>query len=158
MDKIYQPQYKTTFQCFLHTIRTNGILSLWQGWTGTAIRNIPANALFFPMNEIMKHTISESLQIDQSQLLISHRLASGAIAGLCYWVGTYPLDVIKGRMQAQSYDNRMNWIQTAVSIYKDGGINQFRKGLAPCAARSIPACSAMFATVDITRDYLKSML
>ena len=32
----------------------------------------------------------------------------------------------------------------------------FARGLAPCAVRAIPACAAMFATVDLTREYLVS--
>ena len=33
--------------------------------------------------------------MDQHELKLSQRLFAGATAGLAYWVGTYPLDVVK---------------------------------------------------------------
>lgn len=98
----------------------------------TAIRNIPANALFFPVNEIVKRELARRNNTDIKNLDIGNRLIAGACAGLSYWVGTYPLDVIKGRMQAQAYENRLNWIDTAQLIWKEGGLRSFTKGLGPC--------------------------
>lgn len=34
------------------------------------------------------------------------------------------------------------------------GFLELSKGLLPCAMRAIPACAAMFATVDYVRDLL----
>jgi hypothetical protein len=164
-DSSYKPPFSSTFGCFRYILTHHGVVGLWQGWTATAIRNTPANALFFPgrlsailssasmsdnelllVNELMKRYFAQLRNVHPSELDLGPRLAAGASAGLCYWVGTYPLDVVKGRLQAQSIEGRQSWINTARSIWKENGFRGFTRGLAPCAARAVPACSAMFFT------------
>jgi Mitochondrial carrier protein len=111
-------------------VSQHGTLSLWQGLNATLIRNIPANAVFFPgmillllrlllleveifvgmispqntdlsyafsANEIMKREIVRRDGRTVADLTVPERMFSGACAGLCYWVGTFPLDAIKVR-------------------------------------------------------------
>ena len=33
----------------------------------------------------------------------------------------------------------------------------FSRGIVPCTARSIPACAAMFTTVDLCRETLQTL-
>ena len=49
------------------------------------------------MNELSKRYLASKRGVDPKNLSLWDRLASGAVAGLSYWVGTYPLDVIKVR-------------------------------------------------------------
>jgi hypothetical protein len=42
------PKYVNVRECVRHTINKYGFFSLWRGLTGTIIRNIPANSLYFP--------------------------------------------------------------------------------------------------------------
>mmetsp|Transcript_22073 Transcript_22073/g.21331 ORF Transcript_22073/g.21331 Transcript_22073/m.21331 type:complete len:289 (-) Transcript_22073:534-1400(-) len=137
-------------------VRQHGVISLWQGLNATLLRNIPANAMFFPVNEITKRALAKRANKEVQQLNPIERFISGAAAGLSYWVGTFPLDAIKARIQATSYDQRKGWIETAKLIFKEGGFQGFARGLAPSAARSVPACATMFATVDVVRDHLNS--
>jgi len=158
LNPSFRVEYSTVRQCALYTYRTNGISALWQGWRATAIRNIPANALFFPINEIVKEKIALRKGIAVAKLELSDKLLAGACAGISYWVGTYPLDVIKGRIQAMPYGSRVGWFDVALLIWRDGGAKAFTKGLLPCAARAIPACGTMFATVDIVRGELATLM
>lgn len=94
----------------------------------------------------MKRTIADHKGVDVSDLQFSHRLLAGATAGLGYWVTTYPLDAIKARMQCVPYEESKSWSETVLTMYREGGMRAFARGLAPCAARAVPACAAMFAT------------
>ena len=40
------------------------------------------------------------------------------------------------------------------NMYAEGGVARFYRGIVPLAARSVPACGAMFATVDLVREGL----
>ena len=122
------------------------------------IRNIPANALFFPVNELTKRKFAETQGIQVSELHLTYKLISGATAGLCYWLLTYPLDAIKGQSQAFPYEARKSFTATINYIHKINGMRGFFRGIAPCVARSIPACAAMFVTVDLCREYLNKAL
>jgi solute carrier family 25 (mitochondrial carnitine/acylcarnitine transporter), member 20/29 len=44
----HERKYTGVVSCARYIARTHGARALWQGWTATCIRNIPANALFFP--------------------------------------------------------------------------------------------------------------
>jgi|LauGreSBDMM110SN_4_FD.fasta_scaffold60559_1 solute carrier family 25 carnitine/acylcarnitine transporter 20/29 len=149
-------QYSSIYGCIKYTIKMHGFKALWQGWSGTAIRNIPANSVFFPVNEMMKRYFADMDNLnDLNAISFEKKLISGATAGLCYWIGTYPLDRIKGQQMGLPFEQRLSWINTVQYIFnKGGGIRQFTYGLLPCAARAIPACAAMFSTVDIVRNYL----
>ena len=93
-----------------------------------------------------------------SELDLKYRLIGGASAGFCYWVLTYPLDAIKGAIQARGFEERVNWFQMARIMWYTNGWRSFVRGFVPCAARSLPACAAMFATVDIVREKLSHTL
>ena len=143
--------------CVAHTVNTHGPRALFQGLSATLVRNVPANALFFPVNEMSKQQLvarrhrQGAAAATAADLSLAERLAAGASAGLCYWVLTYPLDAIKGRMQGTPFEQRPTWLGTARGILREHGPRGFLRGLGPCAMRSVPACSALFATMDIVK-------
>jgi hypothetical protein len=47
------------------------------------------------VNELMKKRLADSKGKSVSELELKDRLIAGACAGLCYWMGTFPLDVVK---------------------------------------------------------------
>jgi len=140
--------------CVSYIVRSHGPHALYQGLSATMIRNVPANALFFPVNEICKQSLlkfkRQSTNADMD-LILPERLLCGATAGMCYWVLTYPLDAIKGKMQGAPFESRSTWAGTAMTILKEHGPAGFLRGIVPCAARSIPACSALFTTMDLVK-------
>ena len=145
-------------ECIRYLTQKNGVRSLWQGLGATMVRNVPANAVFFPVSEIVKIKIAEYKSITVQQLKIQHKLVAGACAGMCYWIGTYPLDAIKGTSQSYKYAQRLGWMSTVKRMWNDGGVSSFTRGFWPCALRSIPACAMMFTTVDVVREQLFSLL
>lgn len=105
------------------------------------------------MNEIVKRYFIERDHISPKDLPLRQNLFAGACAGLCYWVGTYPLDVIKAKMQS-NVASPVGWVETARLLYRSEGLRAFSRGLLPCTLRSVPACGSMFATVDFIRHQL----
>ena len=59
---------------------------------------------------------------DPAKLPLHKRLLAGACAGLCYWTLTYPLDVVKGRMQATPFEQRLSWSATFQSIHRSSQV------------------------------------
>jgi hypothetical protein len=92
------------------------------------------------------------------ELELWQNLVAGASAGLAYWLGFYPLDVIKTKMQNIDFTQRQSWWNTTTQIYRGGGLSAFARGVWPCAIRAIPACSFMFTTVDFIRNYATDSL
>lgn len=141
------PLYSTFGGCLKHILKTHGARGLMQGWASTAIRNVPANAMFFPVNELVKQKFAEIDNVHVSEVSIGKKLISGGTAGVCYWTLTYPLDAIKGRAMAAPFKKRKPWI----GIVRSMSFRDFFTGIVPCTARAAVACSAMFYTVDMIR-------
>ena len=99
-----------------------------------------------PVNEISKRELARMNHIDVVDLPFHLRLASGAIAGLGYWLLTYPLDAIKARSMSVPYSERLSWLATVRIMAQEGGWRAFTRGITPCVARAVPACASMFAT------------
>jgi len=133
-----------------HLVSKHGPKALWQGWTATVIRNVPANALFFPVNELLKLRMAQQDGILVEDLSTRQKLVAGAAAGISYWTLTYPLDAIKGRIMATSYNRRIPYLQ----VVKKMKFREFFVGIIPCTIRAAVACSAMFYTVDVLRSNL----
>lgn len=47
------------------------------------------------MNELSKQYFASVANVKVENLSVPDRLISGALAGISYWVATYPLDVVK---------------------------------------------------------------
>ena len=162
INPTYTAPFHNTTSCIAFLYRKYGVSGFYQASSATLFRNIPANALFFPVNEIMKDIrIAQMGYKGEGDLKLIERLSCGAAAGFCYWVGTCPLDTIKSRMMMQRLEDQrskgLTWSKTVRLMYKEGGVATFYQGVVPLALRSIPACGAMFATVDLVRNALGSV-
>ena len=158
----------------------HGPRGLFQGLSATMIRNVPANALFFPVNEMVKEAFVRRKDVErrgtahssggggggnsrnldgsgslapltQRDLEMWERVVSGACAGLCYWVGTYPLDLVKGKVMAAPFSPGLTWAGCVREILRAEGLAGLYRGLLPCAVRAVPACSALFVTMDVVK-------
>jgi solute carrier family 25 carnitine/acylcarnitine transporter 20/29 len=91
----------------------------------------------------------------------------GAIAGLVLWLGSYPLDVIKSRMQSDvGYTNKIpdsmsdfkeklaevgvarrydGMLDCSRKVFAESGLAGFWRGLAPTLVRAIPCSAGTFA-------------
>ena len=82
---------------------------------------------------------------------MSHLFVAGGTAGFMYWVLFYPLDVLKSAMQTDALvpsERRYRGIANAASsLWAEGGVARFYKGVTPCLLRAVPANAVMLITV-----------
>ena len=82
---------------------------------------------------------------------MTHLFAAGGTAGFMYWVFFYPLDVIKSAMQTDALvpsERKYRGIaHTTSSLWTEGGVSRFYKGVTPCLLRAVPANAIMLITV-----------
>jgi solute carrier family 25 carnitine/acylcarnitine transporter 20/29 len=124
-------RYTDVSGCIQHIVSKHGGRALWQGWSATIIRNVPANALFFPVNELLKLYMAQQANIAVGELPTRQKLMAGAAAGLSYWTLTYPLDAVKSRIMATGYERRVPYLQ----VVKKMRLRDFLVGIVPCAMR-----------------------
>lgn len=87
-------------------------------------------------------------------------LLAGGAGGLGYWALTYPADVIKSTMQADTpvRDQRKykTIMSTAKQIWQQNGVGGFFKGFTPCITRAFPANAVTFLLYEWSKRILNS--
>lgn len=150
------PKYNGFIDCASKIWRNHGVRGIYQGLSATLIRDIPANAAYFGFYEITRRSFVQPGQ-NVSDLPAWKVLVAGGVGGMMYWATTYPFDVVKSTMQADSTvvsERKFKGLaDTFGKIYKAEGYAGFFKGLAPCMIRSFPANAICFLLYEMTRKY-----
>jgi len=87
-------------------------------------------------------------------------MLAGACSGFGYWGITYPLDVIKTRLQQDktevSQRQYKGWLDCARQMYQTDGFAGFWKGYVPCLIRALVVNSCIFLAVTSSKRALMS--
>ena len=77
-------------------------------------------------------------------------MTAGALAGYVFWLFGFPFDLIKTKIQTDSFVNpRFKSISECVKqTYSAGGIAGFYRGLLPCMLRAGPVNAGCFLAYE----------
>lgn len=131
-----------------------GITGIYRGFAATALRQGPAFAVYFTTYNALKEHASK---YDQNNSLITSILAGG-VAGSLSWAVTYPVDLIKNRIQAMPLDSKVNHSMVAISrqfVHENGWRALFR-GFGLTVIRAFPVNGVIFTTYEFTLEALGS--
>lgn len=79
-------------------------------------------------------------------------MLAGAVGGFVFWTITYPVDVVKSRIQVNSLTG--NFISLTFKIMKQEGLMALYSGLTPTLVRTVPATAALFASYEYSKKLL----
>ncbi|GMH44656.1 hypothetical protein BSKO_12608 [Bryopsis sp. KO-2023] len=135
-----------------------GLLALFRGFNITLIREIPGNAFMFAAYEAAKLFFAQQQGLrDVSELGTGALLFAGGVGGMAFWLPMYPTDVVKSKLQIDSFKNptyRGIWDCTK-KIYHAEGTRGFYHGYAPSLLRSFPANAACFFAYELCLNLLR---
>ncbi|XP_071492935.1 mitochondrial coenzyme A transporter SLC25A42-like [Diadema antillarum] len=157
MAVTHRASYRGIISMFLHTWRVDGLGSFYRGFLPTVLGVIPYGGISFFTYETLKKWHKE--YTNKGQPTPTERLAFGAIAGLLGQSASYPLDVIRRRMQTAgitkySYDSILN---TGRNIVREGGvIGGLYKGLSMNWIKGPIAVGISFTVFDLTFRWLSA--
>lgn len=157
----------------IYTIhREHGLKGLFRGLTATAFRDLGYGAYFFGYEAASRYLTSLSPGLhgstslsDSSQRSIPLWMlfVSGGVAGVLGWLPTFPMDVVKTRMQSTETPGARGIMRSEVTTgdnpyrttistiqhsYRTGGAGGFFRGLSPTMLRAIPVNMATFAVYE----------
>ena len=134
------------------TVGTEGVFSLWKGFTATVMRDVPFSALYWPVYEYLR---PEEFEFNRT-------FVAGAISGTIASTVTLPFDAIKTRRQLElgesivrnSNSSKMpsNYC-VAKEIYEANGIRGFWTGLTPRIIKVAPACAIMISSYEFFKQF-----
>ncbi|PIA16960.1 mitochondrial carrier [Coemansia reversa NRRL 1564] len=142
-----------------HLFQKFGARGITWGFWATVAREIPANAAFYTGFEFAKRCLADTFANgDSTKLSPLLLMLSGSIGGVSYWTASYPLDVIKSRVQnGKEPPKGFGYIlSTAKTIAAEQGIRGFFRGFSPSVIRSVPAAGVTFATYELVMRALNN--
>ncbi|XP_023259928.1 mitochondrial coenzyme A transporter SLC25A42-like [Seriola lalandi dorsalis] len=147
--------YSNIMHVFVRISQEEGVKTLYRGFTPTILGVIPYAGITFFTYETLKKLHTEKTK--RSQPYPHERLAFGACAGLIGQSASYPLDVVRRRMQTagvtgSSYGTILGTMREIVT--QEGVVRGLYKGLSMNWLKGPVAVGISFTTFDITHSLL----
>ncbi|XP_007886519.1 mitochondrial basic amino acids transporter [Callorhinchus milii] len=141
--------YKNSLDCLIRIYRKQGIRGINKGMVTTIVRELPGFGFYFLTYDCLTRALN--CEPDDS-LIIPKLLFAGGMSGIASWLSTYPVDVIKSRLQADGVGgvNQYNGIWDCIrQSYQKEGWQVFTRGLTSTLLRAFPVNATTFATVTL---------
>lgn len=134
--------------------QAGGVLpGLYRGEVVTVLREAQAYGLWFLAFEWLMNADAARNKIDRKEIP-SYKIALyGGLAGEALWLGSYPLDVVKSKMQTDGFgatQKYKNMRDCFAQTFRAEGVRGFWKGIGPTLLRAMPVSAGTFAVVEMT--------
>ncbi|KAG8053112.1 hypothetical protein GUJ93_ZPchr0001g31390 [Zizania palustris] len=137
-------------------LRREGVRGIYRGLAVTALRDAPAHGVYFWTYEYARERLHPGCRRSGQENLAT-MLVSGGLAGVASWVCCYPLDVVKSRLQAQSYPPRYRGVVDCFRrSVREEGLPVLWRGLGTAVARAFVVNGAIFSAYELALRFLAS--
>ncbi|RYP33754.1 hypothetical protein DL767_004621 [Monosporascus sp. MG133] len=146
--------YSGPLDCVRKLSARAGLLrGLYRGEAVTVLREAQAYGVWFLAFEWMMSADAARNGVTRDCIPSWKVALYGGLAGEALWLSSYPLDVVKSKMQTDGFgpDARYRSMRDCFAqTYRLEGARGFWKGLAPTLLRAMPVSACTFATVEAT--------
>lgn len=161
-------EYKNLMDVFRRTVAVEGWASLYRGFVPTILGVIPyAGTSFFTYEQLKAFWINRARRsgdLEASQPTTLQKFCSGALAGLLGQTASYPLDIVRRRMQTAtqmgvSHNKYASVLGTLTFVLRKEGIRKgWYKGVSMNFIKGPISVGTSFLTYDICSSHIKKML
>ncbi|KAJ3330043.1 hypothetical protein HDU76_006539 [Blyttiomyces sp. JEL0837] len=144
--------YHGPVDCCVKIYKQGGIRGFYRGLHATVWRETPSYGAYFASYEIFSHMFTapgQPLDAPSPGLLMA-----GGLAGIVGWLSTYPIDVVKTRIQSDLTGKPMGLFNTLMHVYRTEGSKALFSGLGATAIRAFPTNAATFYAVTWVKSAL----
>ncbi|KAL5035351.1 hypothetical protein BDV3_005298 [Batrachochytrium dendrobatidis] len=135
-----------------------GMSAIFKGQTVTVIRELHGFGVYFCVYEYLMQRAMAINGIKRNQVPSWKQLLFGATSGYMLWISVYPIDVIKSKLQTDSFDKSTQkykgMIDCASKIFAQEGLTGLYRGFWACMLRAGPANAATFATYEMVMNFI----
>ncbi|KAJ3653835.1 hypothetical protein Zmor_013067 [Zophobas morio] len=158
MAVTHKNEYATLRQVFYKILHEEGIAAFYKGYVPTIAGVVPYAGVSFFTYDTLKLVYRDYTKLDRNATLnplIS--LGFGAVAGMLGQCSSYPLDIVRRRMQTDTQGQYKSIRATVKIIYKEGIIGGFYKGLSMNWIKGPIAVGISYSSYDNTRNLLRQL-
>ena len=146
--------FRSPSDCMLQVWRKGGIIACYRGLWPTILRETPSYGVYFACFEAFRrHWTTEENEghLNNAQLMLA-----GGLSGIFAWMSTYPIDVVKTRIQAEPLlDGRKTGMVACFrDIVKNEGVPGLFRGTTATIIRAFPTNAVIFSTYALTMRWL----
>jgi solute carrier family 25 carnitine/acylcarnitine transporter 20/29 len=128
--------------------------ALYRATNVTLLREAQAYGLWFTTFEFLMNQEEKREEVPSWKIALY-----GGLAGEALWLGSYPMDVVKSKMQTDGLKGEerkyKNAVDCARQVLKAEGVMGFWRGLAPTLMRAMPVSAGTFFVVETTMRLIK---
>lgn len=147
--------YKNSLDCLIRIYRRQGFRGINRGMVSTVIRETPGFGIYF----LTYDTLTRSLGCEAGDpFIVLKLLLAGGASGIASWISTYPVDVIKSRLQADGVGGACRYsgmVDCVAQSWQREGWRAFTRGLTSTLLRAFPVNATTFATVTLFLMYMR---
>jgi ornithine carrier protein len=152
------PRYSGPWDCFVKSVRSEGVAVLYRGHTGTFLREGLGTGCWFATYEYFVRALAPG--VDRDHLPAPVVLASGAVAGMMLNVIPYPLDTAKSVLQTLQLpagsSKPLGIVDAMKLIVEVEGVAGLYRGISPALIRAVPANAAVFMAYETLSKALRN--
>ncbi|CAL1291140.1 unnamed protein product [Larinioides sclopetarius] len=156
MAVTHKEMYNSLVEVFVKTWKTEGCATLYRGYVPTLLGVIMYSGTSFFIYETLKRLHNE--RTSGRDVHPTERFIFGAIAGMLGQSSSYPLDIVRRRMQTASLTgSEYNTIRSTINkvVSTEGFIRGLYKGLSLNWIKGPIAVGISFTTFDLTNNFLR---
>jgi hypothetical protein len=130
-------------------VKSEGFRGVFRGLGTTICREVPGFGIYFVAYEFMTRSAGDHGE-PRPQVSTFHMLLAGGFSGTLSWVLTYPIDVVKSRLQVDGmggvyrYSGFMDCLKKSIQTE---GYGVMTRGLTSTILRAFPTNAATFTVV-----------
>ncbi|KAJ2697542.1 Mitochondrial carrier protein ymc2 [Coemansia sp. IMI 203386] len=151
-------QYKGPGDCIGQIYRNFGWKGIYKGQIPTVIRELNGYGMYFLAYEALVQRTMARTGKSRSELSSGLVCLFGAAAGFAMWLTSYPIDVIKSKMQTDGFAGSARkysgTVDCAKQVMAQEGFKGFFRGITPCLLRAAPANAATFIGFEMAMRLL----
>ena len=151
--------YNDPYDAIRKIVKRDGWPGLNKGMTLTLMREVPAFSVYFSCNDVIIRAVARHKDVSIHDISGYVLAVGGGISGTCAWLVSYPVDVVKSRIQVDGMNGEMRYkgmVDCFVKSYRENrDWRVFFKGLNSTLLRAFPVNAVTFPTVALTLRYMR---
>ncbi|XP_058032981.1 mitochondrial adenyl nucleotide antiporter SLC25A24 [Ahaetulla prasina] len=150
-------QYSGMFDCAKKILKAEGVKAFYKGYIPNILGIIPYAGIDLAIYEALKKMWLEKYATDSANPGILVLLGCGTLSSTCGQLASYPLALIRTRMQAQAMvENgpQLNMVGLFQKIIAKEGLLGLYRGIAPNFMKVLPAVSISYVVYEKMKENL----
>eukprot|EP00049_Salpingoeca_infusionum_P007908 m.127850 g.127850 ORF g.127850 m.127850 type:complete len:540 (+) comp13856_c0_seq9:306-1925(+) len=151
-------EYKGFFDCVTSVARSEGIGALYKGLGVSTFGIVPYAGIDLAVNSILRDTAVKYYKAREEKPGVFTLLGCGMASGTTALVATYPIGLVRTKLQASGMENaeRYHGVMDCIRrTFSAQGLGGFYRGLLPTIVKVVPSQGISYAAFGIISQYLQ---